>query len=59
MLSLLGCRGGVNMFCGRIFMRKMSQNVTSKLVNNAEKAEKRLSELKNKVNYMICIYLRT
>ncbi|CAH2084658.1 unnamed protein product [Euphydryas editha] len=33
----------------RIFMRKMSNNATLKLINNAEKAEKRLAELKSKL----------
>ncbi|XP_050348866.1 aminoacyl tRNA synthase complex-interacting multifunctional protein 1 [Nymphalis io] len=33
----------------RIFVRKMSNNATLKLINNAEKAEKRLAELKTKL----------
>ncbi|XP_046978067.1 aminoacyl tRNA synthase complex-interacting multifunctional protein 1 [Vanessa cardui] len=33
----------------RIVIRKMSNNATVKLINNAEKAEKRLAELKNKL----------
>ncbi|XP_026496329.1 aminoacyl tRNA synthase complex-interacting multifunctional protein 1 [Vanessa tameamea] len=34
----------------RIIIRKMSNNATVKLINNAEKAEKRLAELKNKLD---------
>ncbi|CAG9132755.1 unnamed protein product [Plutella xylostella] len=33
----------------RIFIRKMSQNIVTKLINNADTAEKRLLELRNKL----------